>query len=46
MRIKRICQITILNLNFWNYILVVFVLLLIFRLTPLTSVAKKFKQQV
>ena len=41
MGLKKICQITILNLNFWNYILFVFVLQLIFRLTPLTSVAKK-----
>ena len=49
MVLKKICQITILNLNFLNYILFVFVLQLIFRLTPLTSVtkkAKKFKRQV
>ena len=48
MVLKKICQITILNLNFLNYILFVFVLQLIFRLTPLTSVAKKarkFKQR-
>ena len=38
---KKKIQITILNLNLWNYILFVSVLQRIFRLTPLTSVAKK-----
>ena len=43
---KQICQITILNLNFLNYILFVFVLQLIFRLTPLAKKAGKFKRRV
>ena len=41
MGLKKIYQTTILDLNFWNYILFVLVLQLICRLTPLTSVAKK-----